>query len=142
MNAPAETPRRAEFLSDLDARFIAGGRLRLLARLGMYSAVLGRELWCEAGFEFDGYSSPPGPFGSWIIRGLDVRPAAFHDDLYGKRFTTREQADDVLLEAMGLADIPWWRRRIIYRGVRTGGCFHWPDDVPVPQQPQDPSQGA
>lgn len=137
----AET-RKAELLSELDARFLSNGRYQLLARLGMYSAILGRELWCEEGFVFDGYSTPPELLGSWIIRGLDVRPAAFHDLLYGRRFTTREEADDVLLEAMVIAGIAWWRRRIIYRGVRTGGCFYWPDDVPSIDKPQDPSQGG
>ena len=130
MNAP----QKACFLSPLRSEDLPGGtRWRLLAPLTFYSKVLERLITVETGFEADSYSAPQTPFGSWIVRDIDRRPAFIHDKLYTERSCTREEADLVLLEAMEAVGISWWRRRLIYRGVRVGGGFFWGEDDDAPQ---------
>jgi hypothetical protein len=52
-------------------------------------------------------------------------PAVVHDWLYYAGITTREMADNILLEAMGVMDLPWWQKLPIYYGVRVGGWVAW-----------------
>lgn len=52
-------------------------------------------------------------------------PAVIHDWLYYSAVTTREVADEVLLEAMKVWDMPPWRYWPIYWGVRMGGWYAW-----------------
>jgi hypothetical protein len=133
--------RQAGFLSPLRTEDLDGRRGRLLEPLRYYSAVLGREIVLEAGFVADSYSAPYDLVGSWIVRGIDRRPSWIHDKLYGEHSTTREQADAVLLEAMESVGIAWWRRQLIYRGVRSAAASSGrPDDDDAPQ-PQDPAGG-
>lgn len=54
-------------------------------------------------------------------------PAVIHDWLYYSALTDRATADKVLLEAMGVIGLPWWRRWPIYAGVRVGGWYAWND---------------
>jgi hypothetical protein len=76
-----------------------------------------------AGFVTDGASVPRlfwnilGPFGSYF------EPAIVHDYLYSVHNTkyTRPQCDAIFLEAMACANVPWFRRNLIYRCVRLGG---------------------
>lgn len=52
-------------------------------------------------------------------------PAVIHDWLYYGGFVARETADLILLEAMTVWEMPAWRRRLIYWGVRAGGWSAW-----------------
>lgn len=52
-------------------------------------------------------------------------PAVIHDYLYFVGTTSRSLADKVLLEAMGVIGLPFWRRWPIYSGVRIGGWVAW-----------------
>lgn len=54
-------------------------------------------------------------------------PAVVHDWLYYAAITDRKMADDVLLEAMGVMDLPWWQKWPIFIGVRAGGWKAWND---------------
>ena len=133
---------KAEFLTALRSEDLPGGQQwRLLEPLVYYSAILIRRIELPAGFVADSYSSPNTLFGSWIVRGIDRRPAFIHDKLYAERATTRAVADRVFLEAMEAVGVSSWRRALIYRAVRLGGAFHWPDD-PADQPPHDHSGGA
>jgi hypothetical protein len=119
----------AMFLDPLRSEDLDGAeRFRLLERLRYRSKVLDREIELEAGFECDSYSSPRTFFGSWIVRGIDRRPAFLHDKLYASGICTRKEADLALLEAMESVGISWWRRKAIYRGVRLGGGLFWEHD--------------
>jgi uncharacterized membrane protein len=53
------------------------------------------------------------------------QPAVVHDWLYYAAITTREMADDVLMEAMTALALPWWQRYPIWWGVRAGGWAAW-----------------
>jgi hypothetical protein len=52
-------------------------------------------------------------------------PAVIHDWLYYCAITTREMADDILLEAMKVKGMSAWRYEPIYWGVRAGGWAAW-----------------
>lgn len=50
--------------------------------------------------------------------------AVVHDRLYkqaGLNRYTRKQCDDVFREAMKVSGVPWWKREMMYAGVRAGG---------------------
>ena len=50
-------------------------------------------------------------------------PAVVHDWLYYLGLVPRDVADKVLLEAMGVIGLPWWRRWPIYAGVRVAAAM-------------------
>lgn len=52
-------------------------------------------------------------------------PAVVHDWLYYAAITTRDMADDVLMEAMNVLGLPFWQRYPIWWGVRLGGWAAW-----------------
>lgn len=60
-----------------------------------------------------------------MLGDMAHEPAVVHDWLYYSAFTPRDVADKVLLEAMGVINIPWWRKWPIYWGVRAGGWASW-----------------
>lgn len=135
-------PDQAAFLTPLRSEDEDGRSWKLLEPLRYYSKILDRVIELPAGFVADSYSAPYDFVGSWIVRGLDRRPAFVHDKLYSERATTRKQADDVLLEAMESVGISWWRRQAIYRAVRLGGAMYWSDEESEAPAPQDNSPGG
>lgn len=54
-------------------------------------------------------------------------PAVIHDWLYYSALISRDMADNVLFEAMGVLGLPWWQKWPIYMGVRIGGWKAWND---------------
>ena len=60
----------------------------------------------------------------WAIapRWVHGWAAVIHDFLYWDQRMTRQEADDVFLDAMIDSAVPAWRRMIIYRAVRQ---FEW-----------------
>ena len=73
----------------------------------------------------------------WLIPswGKYGKAAVVHDFLYQKRFililllgkyapytVTRGMADSIFLEAMEVLGVTWWKRTLMYQGVR---CFGW-----------------
>lgn len=80
------------------------------------------------------------PRGLWNIfppaAGKHSKAAVVHDCMYktghisvdgrdDPRPITRGEADDIFLEAMEVAGVNWFARRIIYAGVRVGGWKAW-----------------
>lgn len=59
---------------------------------------------------------PTGPYG---------KAAVIHDYLYDMRIGTRERADAIFLEAMGVLGVPWLVRRLLYAAVRVFGGKGW-----------------
>ena len=80
-------------------------------------------------FIFDGMSMPR---LLWSILGTpfspqNIGPALAHDnlyryakDVYGNK-VTRSQADKVIVQALKMNDIGWFKRKTIWSGLRTGG---------------------
>lgn len=60
-----------------------------------------------------------------LLGDVAHEPCVIHDWLFYSAFTTFEVANKVLLEAMGVVGISWWRRYLIYAGVCVGGKFAW-----------------
>lgn len=53
------------------------------------------------------------------------KAAVIHDYLYYKQKYTRKQSDKIFYEAMGVLEVPQWKRIIMYRAVRLFGYIAW-----------------
>ncbi len=85
----------------------------------------GSTIMVPVGFTTD-FASIPRIF--WIVLpkwGKYGNAAVIHDYLYYDQKLTRKEADDVLLEAMGVLEVPQWQRCSIYRAVRWFGSLAW-----------------
>jgi len=77
------------------------------------------------GFKTD-FASIPRLF--WIMLpkwGKYGNAAVIHDWLYFTQERTREEADRILLEGMGVLDVPRWQQLPIFYAVRYFGWFAW-----------------
>lgn len=141
---------KAAFRSDLDFRDLNRGsgpiRLLLLSDLVYDSATLIRTIRVPAKFVTDLASIPQILWNILPPIGAYDAAAVVHDYLYTLggferslvappgyeplryiEHVTRAQADRVLLEAMEVLDVEWWKRRAIYAGIRIGGWKAWHD---------------
>ncbi len=95
-----------------------------------FTYAIGREgstvcITVPAGFQTD-FASVPRIF--WSIfppTGKHGKAAVLHDYLYATQQASRVVADAIFLEAMGVLDVPAWRRWAMYLGVRLGGWYAW-----------------
>lgn len=78
-----------------------------------------------AGFKTD-FASVPRPFWSILPPDGDYTQAAvLHDFLYRSKQRTREQSDEVFLEAMQVLGVDEWKAQIMFLAVRTFGQIAW-----------------
>jgi hypothetical protein len=83
-----------------------------------------------AGFKTD-FASVPRAFWSIIPPwGKYSEAALVHDYLYSAaskaiKSMSRKEADDIFLELMKEAGVPWWQRQAIYWAVRMWGKSYW-----------------
>lgn len=131
---------KSEFLTDLSIRLKPGcdGVWVVTAPLKYQSELLNCVVvvpyWFESAepdpadadscFEMDMASVPRLPiiYSAWGDRVH--REAVLHDYLYrvnSRPQVSREQADEVFLEAMKSRGVSWWIRWPMYLGVRAGG---------------------
>lgn len=76
-----------------------------------------------AGFVTD-FASVPRPLWSILPPWGKYSPAAVvHDYLCRKPGFPRKRADKIFLELMKALGVPFWKRHIMYRGVRMGALF-------------------
>lgn len=97
------------------------GRWRLRAPLVYLSGVAKRQITVPEGFETDFASVPRLPVAYWLTGGTANSAAIMHDYLYATGELPRKLADQVLLEAMEVTGVPWWRRQAMYWAVRLFG---------------------
>ncbi len=72
------------------------------------------------------FASIPRLFWAILPRwGKYGHAAVVHDWLYWAQSRTRAESDDILLEAMGVLDVPAWERYAIYYAVRWFGWLAW-----------------
>jgi len=85
----------------------------------------GQKIEVPEGFQTD-FGSVPQCFW-WLVSpiGLATRAFVIHDWLYHTQELSRALSDSVLLEAMGVLGVPWWKRVIIYDAVRAFGWIPW-----------------
>jgi hypothetical protein len=77
------------------------------------------------GFATD-FASVPRPLW-WIFPKWDIygNAAVIHDFLYYDQKRSRAGADKVFLEAMGVLDVPAWRKYTLYYAVSWFGFLAW-----------------
>ena len=109
-----------QFLSAFSATLIKDGLWKLDKELVYQSDILGT-ITVPEGFETDLASVPELPFVYLLAGGKASKEAVIHDYLYRTRTGTRKQADDVFLEAMKATSQSWWRRSLMWAGVRLFG---------------------
>jgi hypothetical protein len=91
------------------------------------SDVAGMTFTAPVGFYTDFASVPRIGVIYAMLGDTAHEPAVIHDWLYYSALVTREMADQVLLEAMGVIGLSAWRKWPIYWGVRIGGWYAWND---------------
>jgi hypothetical protein len=111
------------FETPLDTRAVEGG-YTLLAPLRYYSALLDETIEVPTGF-FTDFASVPRVARVFITgHGKDRWAATVHDYLYSIGYH-RKTADEVFLEAMASSGVGLFKRRLMYRAVRTGGWMFY-----------------
>lgn len=119
------------FLTSLEVRWLPDdGTAELLKELVYQSASLRAAIVVPKGFVTDFASVPRLPITFALTGDTAHEAAVVHDYLYqthraGGCAIERAQADGVFLEAMEATGIPWWRRRLMWSGVRIGGWGSW-----------------
>lgn len=93
------------------------------------------EFLVEAGFQFDGASTPP--ILSWLIpatHSMYLGAAALHDRLYRPDAgVERKKADDLIREAMLVLGTNAFWTWVVWRGVRAGGWMFYHDGQSDPR---------
>lgn len=78
-----------------------------------------------AGFVWDGGSVPRIFWNLVDPWGSASKAYLLHDWLYATQQRSRLVSDAILMEAMEVLGVSWWKRNLIYKGVRIGGMFAW-----------------
>ncbi len=120
---------QSRFLNRLSLEYTDFNRRRQLrSDLRYYSAGLDRVVHVPWGFETDLASVPRLPVVFFFFGDIGPYAAVVHDWLYSGRSdvaVSRRAADDVLLEALEVTGVPWWRRWPMWLAVRLFGRGYW-----------------
>lgn len=115
----------SQFLDQLCVTEISDSIWEVCDKPFRYKSDLAGLITVNVGFRTDFASVPRLGIIYALLGDTAHEPAVIHDYIYATAITTREIADKVLLEAMGVIGLPWWRRWPIYIGVRVGGWYAW-----------------
>ena len=77
------------------------------------------------GFRTNLESVPRIPFIFDSLGDQGNKASTIHDWLYATGQFTRSVSDNVLLEALGVIGMDYWKRYLIWFGVRVGGWVAW-----------------
>lgn len=89
----------------------------------------GKIITVPSGFVTD-FASVPWYAQSVIsVVGKHSVPAVVHDFLYWEQTCTREEADNILAEAMQEYDSPWYQISAVYWSVRAGAGSAWTENA-------------
>lgn len=105
------------------------GKWILMQSLFYESDVAKQTFVVPAGFQTDLASVPRLPVIYLLAGDTSSAAAVVHDWLYSSHIVPRDMADAVLREASAVTGVPWWRRTLMYWGVRVGGAAHWDPDL-------------
>lgn len=117
----------AEFGTSLDVELIADdpAQWRLLKPL-IYQSDAAGCLVVPAGFVTDFASVPRLPLAFLLAGDTCHRAAVVHDWLYTAPVKfSRAVCDAVLREASAVSGVSWWRRWLVWVGVRVGGAGNY-----------------
>lgn len=79
----------------------------------------------EVGFMTD-FASVPRPLWWFLPQwGKYGNAAVIHDWCYWEQKRTRKDADDIFNEAMGVLEVPGWKKFLMYWAVKLGGAPAW-----------------
>lgn len=120
------TPLRLELMRDARGcplRNREGRQLWLLLCDLVYFSDLAGLVIIPAGFVTDLASVPQ--WGLTLIGETAQLASVPHDFAYNMGIMSRVMADEMLYEACLLTEVPKWKARIIYTGVRLGGASHY-----------------
>lgn len=92
------------------------------------SSIIG-QIVVPSGATTDFASTPSALWSDLPPAGKWAPAAVLHDWLYWIQPCTREQADNVLREAMQDLGVDWRRAELIFDGVRIGGQHAWDQDA-------------
>ncbi len=87
------------------------------------------EIRVPAGFVTD-FASIPRLF--WFIlppTGPYGKASVIHDLCYRGHLFNRAISDAIFLEAMGVLKVSWWKKWVVYLGVRIGGRGAWKENA-------------
>ena len=123
------------FLNDLMVKSLNDERWELTEPL-RYETREGEIIVVPKGFITDFASVPRIPIAFFLAGNTAHKPAVVHDWLYSKEiaskgYFTRRESDRILREAMEDEGIWWWRRWLMWLGVRIGGGVCYKDDLPL-----------
>lgn len=119
---------KSAFLSKLVTEDDSDTRFVLTAPLLYFSERLGRVVTVPTGFVTDFASVPRLPLIYALAGGMGNEAAVVHDYLYVSHEVDRPTADAVFEEAMGVLGQPWWRRKLMWAGVRAFGGKPYAED--------------
>ena len=101
------------------------GQYIVMAPLVYESDVAKQTFTVPVGFKTDLASVPRMPIIFMLTGDTSSQAACLHDYLYTTHPVDRKTADAVLREASAVTEVPWWRRQLMWLGVRIGGGSHW-----------------
>lgn len=128
---------KSEFRTTLDTRVLTDSSFQLLSPLVYFSEHLDKVVTVPAGFVTDFASVPRLPVAYLLAGGAADQAAVVHDYLYHHHeICSRGDADAVFDEAMGVTGQPWWRRKMMWAGVRLFGGSPYAQDV-IDEQPKE-----
>lgn len=113
----------AKYLTKLNVSILDNGTWKLDAPLVFKSDLVGK-ITVPEGFKTDYASVPRIPIIYAMVGNCSHRAAVIHDYLYRKGAiptVSQKVADQIFREAMLVKGVPWWRRWIMWAGVRIGG---------------------
>jgi hypothetical protein len=105
------------------------GRNWVLTQELIFSSSILGQIVVPAGECTDFASTPSALWSDLPPTGKWAPAAVLHDWLYWTQPCTREQADNVLREAMQDLGVDWRRAELIFDGVRIGGQHAWDQDA-------------
>ena len=122
------------FLDKLITEDMGDGNARLVHRFRYRIPDTKEIIEAEEGFITDFASIPR--LLRMVITGQDntKQPAVIHDKGYRsdrihanrlEKYKARKRVDKIFYMGMRESGVPWWKRRMAYRGVRVGGMFSW-----------------
>jgi hypothetical protein len=116
----------SKFLDTLNVIEISDSVFQIADHPFRYQSDLATQIFTvPVGFYTDFASVPRLGIVYALLGDRAHEPAVIHDWLYYCAITTRKMADDILMEAMEVINLPWYQRYPILLGVRIGGWAAW-----------------
>jgi len=113
----------SQFTNPLEVEVIDDYKFKVITSFIYYVGVKGSENYIvvKKGFKTD-FASVPRVF--WNIfppHGKYAKAAVLHDYLYENAIHSKQYADDIFYEAMGILGVPQWKRWAMYKAVKLFG---------------------